>query len=314
MFEQPLEPTRRWFLSRGFMTGITGGVAVYIVEPEFWHQYADELFRAIVPAPNRPRVEAWSDSGLHAAWIGHSTVLLQIDGFRILTDPVFSDYAGLQIGPLPLGLKRIVRPALSIAEIGRIDLILLSHAHMDHLDVGSMRRLEAPRVEVVTASGTSDLLRAGRYARISELRWGECRQAGPARISAFRVKHGGARFRRDRSRRSNGYFIEAGRYSVLFAGDTALTDAFRQWKRPRPIDLAIMPVGAYNPWITGHCTPEEAWRMANEAAAEFFLPVHHQTFRLGREPLMEPIARALEAAGSEGRRVPIRGIGQEFAI
>ena len=80
-----------------------------------------------------------------------------------------------------------------------------------------------------------------------------------------------------------------------------------------PIDLAIMPIGAYNPWIRVHCNPEEALRMADDAGAQFILPVHHQTFQLSREPLSEPIERLLAAAGGDSYRVCLQEIGQEFA-
>jgi len=80
------------------------------------------------------------------------------------------------------------------------------------------------------------------------------------------------------------------------------------------VDLAVMPIGAYNPWIQVHCNPEQAWKMANDAGAEFVLPVHHQTFRLGREARLEPIERMLVAAGSSPDRVCMRQIGAEFHL
>jgi L-ascorbate metabolism protein UlaG (beta-lactamase superfamily) len=100
----------------------------------------------------------------------------------------------------------------------------------------------------------------------------------------------------------------------LFAGDTADTDLFRAVKQARGYDLAIMPIGAYNPWIHYHCTPEQAWRMGNEAGAERFLPVHHQTFSLSREPKLEPIERFQYAASRSRDRVVIRRIGEEFRL
>jgi L-ascorbate metabolism protein UlaG (beta-lactamase superfamily) len=118
--------------------------------------------------------------------------------------------------------------------------------------------------------------------------------------------------RSDTYRGYNGYTIEAGRYRVLFGGDTAATTLFRSVRGSKPYDLAIMPVGAYDPWIRYHCTPEEAWRMANDAGAEFVMPVHHQTFPLSREPFLEPIERTLAAAGRHSDRVAVRRVGQEF--
>jgi L-ascorbate metabolism protein UlaG (beta-lactamase superfamily) len=112
----------------------------------------------------------------------------------------------------------------------------------------------------------------------------------------------------------NGYLIDCGRYRVLFGGDRAATSAFRALRSSHRIDLAIMPVGAYDPWIRYHCTPEQAWRVGNDAGAEIFLPVHHQTFRLSREPLHEPIERLYGAAGPEPERIGLERIGQQMKL
>jgi L-ascorbate metabolism protein UlaG (beta-lactamase superfamily) len=307
--------SRRAWVGGVGVAGLAGaGTLLYRQAPSFWRQYVREMGREIGPPPARPRPSDWPDRGLHAAWLGHSTVLLKIDGFTILTDPVFSDRAGLNFGPLTLGLKRLVAPALTIDNLPKIDLVLLSHAHMDHFDIPSLRRLEDKRTPVVTAWETSDLLRVDRYRNVTELRWDERTRVGPAEIRAFEVNHWGARMRSDTYRGYNGYVIESGRYRVLFAGDSAITDKFRVLKSSRPIDLAVMPIGAYNPWIRYHCTPEEAWRMGNDAGAEFFIPVHHQTFQLSREPLTEPIERFLDAAERRPERVVTRYIGQEWRL
>jgi L-ascorbate metabolism protein UlaG (beta-lactamase superfamily) len=290
------------------------GTLAYRAAPGFWQQYGRELGRPIVPPADRPHPKSWPDHGLHAAWLGHSTVLIKIDGTTILTDPVFSDRAGLNLGPVTLGLKRLTAPALEFSELPKIDLILLSHAHMDHLDVPSLRALESRRTAVITASQTSDLVRANRYRSVEEVAWGQRARAGTAEVRAFQVNHWGARMRTDTYRGYNGYLIEAGRYRVLFAGDTAITSAFETLKSSRAVDLAIMPIGAYNPWIRFHCTPEQAWRMGNDAGAEFFLPVHHQTFQLSREPFREPIERFQQAAADHPDRVAVHRIGQEFHI
>ncbi|MGI8990657.1 MAG: MBL fold metallo-hydrolase [Bryobacteraceae bacterium] len=286
--------------------------------PAFLRRFSKEAARPISRAPNKPTPGQWPDRGLHAAWLGHSTVLLKVDGVTILTDPVLGPRAGLNVGPvtlgLTLGIKRLVEPALRIGELPRRDLILLSHAHMDHLDIPTLRRLESKSTSVVTASKTSDLLRPERFKSIRELAWGERAQIGPLTIQAFEVNHWGARMRTDSFRGYNGYIVEAGRYRILFAGDTAITAAFRSLRSQRPFDLAIMPIGAYDPWIHFHCTPEQAWKMGNDAGAEMFLPVHHQTFQLSREPYLEPIERFYEASGSASDRIALGEIGQEFHL
>jgi L-ascorbate metabolism protein UlaG (beta-lactamase superfamily) len=282
--------------------------------PAFFREVSKEYKRPTLPAPHQPQPKTWPEDGLHAAWLGHSTVLLKIDGFTILTDPVFSSRIGLNFGPLTIGIKRLVDVAAPVVDLPPIDLILLSHAHMDHFDLPSLRRLESLQTQVVTAFRTSDLLRPKRYAGVHELRWNESAQAGAAKVTAFEVAHWGARMRSDVFRGYNGYLVEVGRRRIVFGGDTAYTDSFKQLKSSKPVDLAIMPVGAYDPWIRVHCNPEQAWMMANDAGAEFVLPVHHRTFQLSREPRSEPIERIIAAAGSTPDRVCVREIGEEFHI
>lgn len=280
--------------------------------PQFLERVSEERKRAILPAPRHPHLNDWPSAGLHAAWIGHSTVILSLDGFTILTDPVFSAKIGINFGPMTIGLKRLVAPAVPIREIPRPDLVLLSHAHMDHFDIPSLRTLASPRTTVVTASRTRDLLRCMNYGQVRELSWGESAQIGPAHVRAFEVVHWGARMRNDTYRGYNGYLIETERFRLIFGGDTAYTQAFRSLRSSRAVNLAIMPIGAYNPWIRVHCNPEQALAMANDAGADFILPVHHRTFELGREPAGEPMERLLRAAGPSPDRICLREIGQEF--
>ncbi|HLH05288.1 MAG TPA: MBL fold metallo-hydrolase [Bryobacteraceae bacterium] len=282
--------------------------------PAFFREMAKEYRRETAPAPLRPEPLLWPDTGLHAAWLGHSTVLLKIDGFTVLTDPVFSLRVGLNIGPVTLGIKRLIATACELEALPPVDLVLLSHAHMDHFDLPSLRALENPRTQVVTAQHTCDLLRPKRYAGAHELRWNQSVQIGPACVKAFQVAHWGARMRSDVYRGFNGYLLEIGSRRIVFGGDTAQTSHFRDVRSARPVDLAIMPIGAYDPWIHVHCNPEQALSMANDAGAEFILPVHHQTFQLSREPKLEPIERLLTAAGSAPERVCLREIGAEFSL
>ena len=305
---------RRTILGAGTAGIATTGALLYRAAPSFWNQYAAERKRDIAPPPVVPDVTHWPDDGLHAAWLGHSTTLLKIDGFTIITDPVFSDRAGINLGVTTLGVKRLVAPALEIPALPEVDLILLSHAHMDHFDLPSLRRLESKHVDVVTASQTSDLLRVAKYKTVSELNWGEVRQVGPATIRGLEVNHWGARVRTDTFRGYNGYLLQVGRYRVLFAGDTANTDRLRGVADSHSVDLVIMPIGAYNPWIHYHCNPEQAWRMTQEARAEHVLPVHHSTFQLSREPVTEPLERLQNAAGAQAKRIVVHGIGQEFHL
>ena len=184
--------------------------------PQFWERFSSDLKRPVLGAPHRPDFTKWTNEGLYAAWIGHSSVIIRIDGFTIITDPVFSNRVGLNLGPVTIGLKRLVSPAAEAGECPRPDLILLSHAHMDHFDLPSLRSLAHLQTTVVTASKTKDLLRAARYESVQELRWNESTQVGPVTVRAFEVKHWGARMQNDTYRGYNGYVIESGQYRVIF--------------------------------------------------------------------------------------------------
>ncbi|MDQ3546802.1 MAG: MBL fold metallo-hydrolase, partial [Verrucomicrobiota bacterium] len=212
---------------------------------------------------------------------------------------------------------RLTAPALTVEELPPIDLILLSHAHFDHLDWRTLRRFDG-RTQVVTASRTRDLLGWTRLRRITELGWGEETTvetvAGSLLVRAFPVRHWGARLRSDDYRGYNGYVLERNGRRVIFAGDTALTNSFGSLRDGRPYDLAIFGIGAYQPWIRAHCTPEQAIAMAKDAGARFIMPVHHQTFKLSFEPFREPIERFVKALADEPERIALREIGETFVL
>ena len=290
------------------------GSSLVRMAPHLWDRYREEMGREIIASPHRPRPELWDDTGLHAAWLGHSSILLKIEGVSLLTDPVFSERAGVDLGLVTLGPKRLVHPALALAEVPRPDVILLSHAHMDHFDLPSLAALQHPKTHVLTAHRTADLLRVAGWSGVDELAWGQSARAGPLTIRAIEVNHWGARVQSDTWRGYNGYVIESPRYRVLFAGDTAMTEKFRDLHTIRGFDLALMPIGAYDPWIRAHCTPEQGLAMANAAKAEFVLGVHHQTFQLSREPAEEPLERLQAALTGDDHRLALRHIGQEFHL
>jgi L-ascorbate metabolism protein UlaG (beta-lactamase superfamily) len=285
-----------------------------------WREWTIESWRPITPAFAKPDPLKWNDGQVTAAWIGHATVLINLFGIKILTDPVLFPRIGIRLPGLTIGPKRLTAPALQFHELPRIDLILLSHAHFDHFDLRTLHHFDE-KTSVITAPNTADLLRWTRLRDITELRWGEKKSlntaAGGITISAFEVKHWGARTQRDTHRGYNGYLIESrsrGSRRILFGADTAMTDTFVKLGQHEEIDLAIMSIGAYNPWIHSHCTPEQAVEMANAAGAQFIMPVHHQTFRLSFEPLQEPIERFQAALRNTPERIALREIGETFVL
>jgi L-ascorbate metabolism protein UlaG (beta-lactamase superfamily) len=118
----------------------------------------------------------------------------------------------------------------------------------------------------------------------------------------------------DRHRGYGGYLLQKAGRAVLFAGDTAYTDVLTPLGRETRIDLAILPIGAYDPWINNHASPEQAWTMFRRLGAEYVLPVHHSTFRLSREPTDEPVQRFLAAAGEERWRIIGTEVGASWTL
>src|SRR2546423_12685941 len=279
---------------------------------KFVRDRVEESRVPMLPAPHRPRPAEWSDERLTVAWLGHATMLINFYGTWLLTDPALRTRIGVRVGGMTLGPRRLVSPALAIRELPALDAVLVSHAHMDHCDLGTLRRLPR-RTRAVVQEGNGDLVR--RFARVDELSWGESVEVNGARVESVEVNHWGARKLTDKHRGYGGFLIEKNGRALVFGGDTAYTNAFSRLKRRGTnVSLAILPIGAYDPYVNVHANPEQAWQMSREMGAEFILPMHHSTFRLSREPAGEPIRRMLDAAGRERRRVAVTEIGETWTL
>ena len=235
---------------------------------------------------------------LGVTFIGHSSFMLQIDGHNLLIDPVFSKRLVV--------LRRQRRPGVLVEELPPIEAVLLTHAHMDHLDMASLRRviratrkLTGHAPEVVVPRGVEDLVERLGFSHVHRLEWWESIPLQGLKITMTPCKHWGARMFRDTHRGYGGYVIEGARQSVYHSGDTAYFDGFREIGRHLKPDVALLPIGAYFPdsYRSVHTSPEEAVRGFIEVGAEQMVPMHYGTFRLGREPMDEPLKRlAAEAA------------------
>ena len=197
-------------------------------------------------------------------------------------------------------LRRQRRPGISVKELPPIDLVLLTHAHMDHLDLASLRRvirttrrLSGRSPEVVVPRGVEDLVEGLGFSAIHRLEWWESTAVQGLKITMTPCRHWGARIFRDTHRGYGGYVIEAAGHSLYHSGDTAYFDGFREIGETPPSPDRPVPIGAYFPdtYRSVHTSPEEAVRGFVELGAEQMVPMHYGTFRLGREPMDEPLQR-----------------------
>jgi L-ascorbate metabolism protein UlaG (beta-lactamase superfamily) len=282
-----------------------------------WREWTVESRRSIAPAFAKPEPGTWSDNHLTCAWLGHATVLINFFGVWIVTDPVLSSRIGIRLPFLTLGTKRLTAPALTFDELPSIDLVILSHAHFDHIDRPTLK-LFGKSTRVITAARTRDLLRGTKFGEVIELDWNESLRLELRRmdleVHGFRAEHWGARMQYDEHRHYNSYVISRNDRRIIYAGDTAMTDAFAKLRNGKPFDLAIMSIGAYDPWIRAHATPEQAVAMAEAVGARFIMPIHHQTFRLSVEPFREPIERFTRAMADAPERIALREIGETFVL
>ena len=156
-----------------------------------FREWTIESWRPIAPAFAKPKPATWSDAQVTLAWLGHATVLINFFGVKILTDPVLFSRIGIRLPGFTIGPKRLTAPALQFHELPKIDLILISHAHFDHLDLRTLGRFDESTT-VITARATSDLLRRTRFREINELDWGEHKilkhtnAASPVNVSNIR--------------------------------------------------------------------------------------------------------------------------------
>lgn len=308
----------------------------------FWMTKVRQLWRLVCeshvqPLIGEPQVPPAAPAGSTAiTFIGHSSFLVQMGGSALLVDPVFATRLIL--------LRRQRRPGVRISDLPPTDAVLLTHAHMDHLDMPSLRavcramrkRRLRPPVAIVPP-GVEDLVRKVGFARVESLQWWQSirltesprtsdgartervcaspqdaptgnhrvADAFPITIIAVPARHWGARMFNDTHRGFGGYVVQCSTGpSIYHSGDTAYFDGFAEIRRRLHPDIALLPIGAYLPdsYRAVHTSPEEALRAFLDVGAEIMIPMHYNTFRLGREPMDEPLPRLLHAAERAGIR------------
>lgn len=269
------------------------------------------------PLPALSPLEAWRrrpGSGLRATWLGHSTMLLEIDGVRVLTDPVW----GPRASPSRLAGPRRFQPVpVALRALPSLDIVVVSHDHYDHLDYPTIRELARREVPFVTSLGVGAHLEAWGVPpeRIVELDWWESHRLarGGLVVTATPSQHFSGRGLRDRNASLwSSMVLRSERHSVFFSGDTGLTTEYRTIGRTfGPFDLVMLEVGAFHPaWGDIHLGPENALEALALLGGGPFLPVHWGTFCLAMHAWDEPAETLLELGPRAGARLVMPRLGE----
>jgi L-ascorbate metabolism protein UlaG (beta-lactamase superfamily) len=260
------------------------------------------------PLPLERPHETWArraDTGLRMTWLGHSTVLLELDGRRVLTDPIF----GKRVSPIGfIGPRRFHPVPAELDELPKLDLIVLSHDHYDHLCRKTMTALAKTGVPVVTALGVGAHLVKFGFAPelVTELDWNESAEIGGVHVTATPSQHFSGRGPGQRNKTLwASWVIRTERRTVFFSGDTGLTPQFEAIGRAHgPFDLVMLEIGAFHPsWGTIHLGPANALEALRMLGGGTLLPVHWGTFSLGFHGWDEPGEELIELAPQAGARI-----------
>jgi len=311
---------------KNFLKRIIAAALGSMLLPPMFLRSSNKTTSAATPAVFKPTPELWRDGEITLAWIGHSTVLINFYGVKILTDPVLYEKIGLYFLGMTFGPQRYSAPALEIDEIPKPDLILLSHAHMDHMDYHTLMSLTNKfpnEIDCITSYNTLDVIAELKWKSLQEMDWGNELEFLGIKFKAYEVQHFGWRYpwEKDRSkgymedgRSYNAFVLEKNGKRILFGGDTAFTGLFQKVDGGS-IDIVIMPIGAYVPWRKNHCNPEEALIMASEhLKAKYFVPIHCGTFKQGTEPIDEPLTWMNNSYKNYNIELGWDKIGQTFVL
>ena len=235
-----------------------------------------------------------------ATWIGHATLLVQMDGVNFLTDPIWSQTPS----PVPLiGPSRWVDPGVALEDLPAIDFVVISHNHYDHLDLPTLRKLSTLNPETVffAPQGNGDLLRKNGIDQVQELNWGDTADYKGTTIHCLPTQHWSKRSLTDtRKALWSSWAVMGTERRFYFAGDTGYFDGFKEiGSKLGPFDLAAVPIGAYEPnamMEASHMNPEEAVQAALDVQTSAAVAMHLGTFDLSDEPISEPPLRFKAAA------------------
>ena len=276
---------------------------------QFSRLIRESAFHSITGEPKQYVTAPFGELGV--TFIGHSSFLIQIGGRNVLIDPVFSNRLVL--------LRRFRHPGLLIADLPPIDLVLLTHAHMDHLDRASLRKIVRQQQRMYQRSPVAvvpvrvdDLVNDLGFRSVETTEtWHTLRHSG-IEITRTPSRHWGARMFNDTDRGFGGYVLRAGAQSLYHSGDTAYFSGFREIGLRLSPDIALLPIGAYHPdnFRTVHTSPEDALQAFQDLGSRTMIPMHFGTFRLSYEPMHEPEERLREAATRAGLAARVQVLGE----
>ena len=260
----------------------------------FWrHRLLPQLLKKREGQTEAAIITPPEEGVVRVTWIGHASFLVQFGSHAVIFDPNWANWHG--------PVKRQREPGLSLANLPELDLVLVSHAHFDHLHKKSLRTIQT-KEGIVVPRGSGSLVKRLGFGSIAEMKVWEEREISGMRVVHTPSHHWGARYGADVKRDYGGFLVGSGARKVFHCGDSAYFPGFKEIGSREDICIALLPIGAYDA-PSGrdvHMNPEEALQAFEDLGAELMVPMHYGTFPLGNEHPDEPIQRLLAEARKRG--------------
>ena len=257
------------------------------------YRLVPQIFKKLEGDPQHPVLAPPPEGKARVTWIGHASFFVQFEEHSVVFDPNWAIWMGI--------VKRMRHPGILREHLPEVDLVLVSHAHFDHLHKRSLRAVEA-RDGIIVPRGSGSLVKRLGFPRVREMKIWEEEMISGLRILHTPCHHWGARFGHDTHRDYGGFVVASKKRSVFHCGDSAYFGGFKKIGAREDIDIALMPIGAYEA-PSGrdvHMNPEQALDAFEDLGAAMMIPMHYGTFMLGNEPPEEPLERLLAEAERRG--------------